>query len=236
MKNMKLINRLWLLMLALTCTVSFTSCSDDDDDNYIIDPNLGATALVTLKTEGSQFLMQLDDSTRIYPVNIDKNPYGDKELRALTVFRKAKDSEIGHLDAAHANNAVYVTNIDTIRTKPMSADLGKENNEKEYKNDELEIVNDWTTVCEDGYLTLRFRTYFTGNKPHTLRLVKGEGDYDVVLYHDNAGDKRGTVGDGLIAFRLDKLPDTEGKTVDLTLHWKSFSGDKTVKFKYRTRK
>lgn len=234
MMNMKMMNKLWMLMLALACTMSFTSCLDDDDDYHgpIIDPNNGTTALVTLKTDSSTFFMQLNDSVRVYPVNMDKNPYG-REMRAFVQFRTAKESELGHLTK---KNAVYVTYVDSVRTKGMAEDLGKEQNIKEYSNDPLEIVNDWTTCCEDGYLTLRFRTYFQGVKPHTLRLVKGEGDYDVVLYHDNAGESMGKVADGVIAFRLDKLPDTGGKTVDLTLRWKSFSGDKSVKFKYCTRK
>ena len=32
------------------------------------------------------------------------------------------------------------------------------------------------------------------------------------------------------------LPDTQGKTVDLTLKWQSFSGMKSVTFKYKSRK
>ena len=40
----------------------------------------------------------------------------------------------------------------------------------------------------------------------------------------------------LAAFKLDGLPDTEGKTVKLTLKWKSFSGDKSAEFDYCTRK
>ena len=41
--------------------------------------------------------------------------------------------------------------------------------------------------------------------------------------------------DGLIALKLDSLPDTKGKTVDLTVKWNSFSGGKTAIFKYRSR-
>ena len=75
---------------------------------------------------------------------------------------------------------------------------------------------------------------------HRLNLVKGSKPYEVVLYHDAAGDslnglKPVQVGDGLIAFRLNDLPDTEGKTVELTLKYKSYSGEKNIKFKYRTR-
>ena len=66
-------------------------------------------------------------------------------------------------------------------------------------------------------------------------LVKGANSYEVVLHHDAKGDVRGVVRDGYVAFRLNDLPDTHGKTVDLTLKWQSFSGPKSVKFKYKSR-
>lgn len=58
----------------------------------------------------------------------------------------------------------------------------------------------------------------------------------MVLHHNAAGDTRGFIRDGLVAFRLNDLPDTQGKTVDLTLKWQSFSGMKSVTFKYKSRK
>lgn len=54
--------------------------------------------------------------------------------------------------------------------------------------------------------------------------------------HNAYGDVYGEPGDGLVAFKLDELPDTEGKTVKLKLKWKSFSGDKSAEFDYCTRK
>ena len=70
---------------------------------------------------------------------------------------------------------------------------------------------------------------------HVVTLVKGANPYEVVLHHDAKGDVRGVVKDGLVAFRLSDLPDTHGKAVDLTLKWKSFSGVKSVTFKYTSR-
>ena len=43
-------------------------------------------------------------------------------------------------------------------------------------------------------------------------------------------------GDALVAFRLSDLPDTGGKTVKLTLKYKSFTGEKKVQFDYCSRK
>ena len=66
-----------------------------------------------------------------------------------------------------------------------------------------------------------------GNDP--VELVK---DWTTLV---EDGDRR-VVRDGLVAFRLIGLPDTGGKEEELTVKWKSFSGEKSAKFKYRTRK
>ncbi|MDN5554574.1 MULTISPECIES: NigD1/NigD2 family lipoprotein [Prevotella] len=221
MKHIKFIAT--LLLLASTMPVLQSCLNDDNDDsNYSMQY---PSAIVTVKNEGGKLMLQLDDSTKLYPSNITKPPYGDKEVRALVNYNKINSSN---------TNSVYVNWIDSIRTKNMVADLGT-NNDTKYGTDPVEIVNDWVTVVEDGYLTLRFRTYFGYNVTHELNLVKGSNPYEVVLHHNANGDKSGILKDGLIAFKLDSLPDTEGKTVDLTVKWNSFSGEKTAKFKYRSR-
>ncbi len=228
-------NRLFKLMAfaAILFSVSATlqSCDLDNDDNkLIIDPVERPNALVTFKTDSTTgaFFMQLNDSVTLVDKNITKSPYGDKEVRGLISFVPVDKNETGLRRQIH-----LIMVFDSIRIKPMSPvvpDL-----QKAYGNDPVEIVNDWTTVCEDGYLTLRFRTYFGGVKPHMLRLVR-TGDYEVTLYHDAGNDVRGRLYDGWIAFRLNDLPDTGGNYKDLTLKWTSFSGEKSVTFKYKTRK
>lgn len=214
-------------MLLLAATTVLQSC-DNDDDNYYAPyvPN----AIVTLKTNPTSgvFFMQLDDATTLVPTNVSSSPYGDKEVRALVNFRYTADDE------KHASRSIYVNWMDTIRTKNMANDMG-EANDKTYGTDPIEILNDWTTVVEDGYLTIRFSTYFGTGKIHSLNLVKGDGDYEVAIHHDANGDTRGHAATGLIAFRLDQLPNTEGKTVDLKVTWDSFSGKKSATFKYCSR-
>ena len=211
-----------LLLLASTTPILQSCLNDDDDNNYSMQY---PSAIVTVKNEVGKLMLQLDDSTKLYPSNITKPPYGDKEVRALVNYNKVNSNDV---------NSVYVNWIDSIRTKNMAADLGTSNDAK-YGTDPLEIVKDWVTVVEDGYLTLRFRTYFGNQITHELNLVKGSNPYEVVLHHNANGDKSGILKDGLIAFRLDALPDTQGKTVDLTVKWNSFSGEKTATFKYRSR-
>ena len=218
------------LGLAVT-TMTLQSCLDDDDDNNNINY---PSALVTVKpTDGNtSFYMQLNDSVTLLPVNMKSSPFGDKEVRALVNYTASTE------DAKHYSHAVTINWIDSILTKKAAEDLGTQN-EKTYGNDPVEIVKDWVTIAEDGYLTLRFRTYWGGAKAHRVNLVAStdaKNPYKVTFYHDANNDVAGNVGDGLVAFRLDKLPDTQGKTVDLTLEWNSFSGKKTATFKYCTRK
>jgi hypothetical protein len=217
-------------VVSLIFATMFVSCTTDDCNGYY-NGDL-ANALVTVKpsADGKSFYMQLDDSTVLRAVNMTTPPYGTKEVRALVNFRYTD----AQTDTSYKSAYVYA--IDSILTKKMATNYGSDNAQK-YGNDWIEIINSWTTCCEDGYLTLYFRTLW-GDKTHTLNLVAENPNepYVLTFYHNANGDNGSNYGDGLVAFRLDKLPDTEGKTVDITLKWKSQSGEKSTTFKYKTRK
>ena len=205
------------------------SCLDDDDDFSRIYPN----ALVTVKEAADETVFfQLDEETTLLPVNITSHPFDSKEVRALVNYEEVDDP------TEEYDQAVRVNWIDSIRTKPMAPNLGEEN-DNEYGNDPVEIVSDWVTIAEDGYLTLRFRTMWSHQGiTHYVNLIptnNPENPYEVQFKHDANGDVSGRIGDGLVAFRLDQLPDTEGETVKLKLIWDSFNGEKSMEFDYRTR-
>ena len=203
MKMKSIFNKKILIAIATISSLSLQSCLDDDDNYAMRFPN----ALVTVKTDADQTVfLQLDDKTTLLPTNMTKSPYGEKEVRALVNYKEVDEPSDIYTQAVHINW------IDSILTKPIAPDLGEEN-DTVYGTDPVEIVNDWVTIAEDGYLTLRFRTQ--------------QGDYQT---------KHGRYADGLVAFKLDALPDTEGKTVKLKLKWKSFSGEKSAEFDYCTRK
>lgn len=229
---MKTFRFLVLTLGIIGISLSLPSCLDDDDNGYwqIRYPN----ALVTVKPiDDKAFFLQLDDSTTLLPTNIISSPFGGKEVRALVNFSETDKPSEGY------DMAVHINWIDSILTKAIAPDLGVENDEV-YGTDPVEIVNDWVTIAEDGYLTLRFRTlYGDRNKAHYINLLPGnnpDNPYEVEFRHNAFGDIYGVEGDGLVAFNLNSLPDTEGKTVKLKLKWKSFSGDKSAEFDYTTRK
>lgn len=200
------------------------SCNDDDNDMKALRP----TALVTVRPVADDaFEMQLDNATTLLPTNLKASPFGDKEVRALVNYNEVSD------DARYSTKKVYVNWIDSIRTKLPVATIGEDDAEK-YGDDAIEIVKDWVTVAEDGYLTLRVRTVWASSgKPHYINLVQGvnpDNPYEFELRHDARGELQGYMGDALIAFNLNRLPDNDGGEKKIKIKWKSFSGPKSAEF------
>lgn len=214
----------------LLSSLFLQSCLDNDDkDIAIYYPN----ALVTVKhADDNTLFLQLDAETTLLPKNLNSSPFGDKEVRALVNFSELNE------DSKEYSKAVHINWIDSILTKkPVPFAEGLEI-DKIYGTDPVEIVNDWVTIAEDSYLTLRFRTYWGyTHKPHFVNLISGvnpENPYELEFRHNAYGDVYGRTGDALVAFSLKDLPDTNGETVKLKLTWMSFSGKKSVEFNYKT--
>ena len=239
MKNiMKRIKTLMLLMVVALTAVSLQSC-DDDDDDYYPTFNLATVTLKAPKVDGGKWFMQLDDSTTLEATNIASHPYDNRELRAYIRYNDIKDmaSAPASTSAIQKMYSVNVLTIDTILTKKM--DPMVENTAEEYGSDPVEVVNSWETVAEDGYMNIRFRTRFGYNGKHRMTLVHrtyAEDPYTVEFLHDANGDTNGQVADGMVAFRLDDSFNEGNDPIEITLKWKSYSGEKSAKFKYTPRK
>lgn len=230
----KLLKMMAFAAILFSGALSLQSCDDDDNNNYVICPAFAPNALVTFKTDpaNGQVYMQLNDSVTLVDKDYKQWPFDakdKKEVRALVSVLFDDKNDTGLQRDVH-----LVTVFDTIRTKMMSPIV--DNMEKTYGDDPVEILDSWKTVCEDGYLTLHFRTLFGGMKIHTLRLVR-QADGTLMLFHDANGDAKGAVSDGIIAFRLNDVPKPEdgGKYENITLKWNSFSGEKSHTFKYKYR-
>lgn len=221
---------LFLSLIGFSMITLFTSCNDNDDTPDLMRP----TAVVTVcPNDDGSFVMQLDNETQLIPTNMKSSPFGEKEVRALVNFSDSPDAQF-----EKGSKNVVVNWLDSIRTKLPVENLGDQN-DTAYGNDPIEIVRDWVTVAEDGYLTLRIRTLWSsGTYTHTLNLVTGtnpDDPYELELRHDADGDTDGRWGDALIAFNLNRLPRTDSDTVNITLKWKSFMGEKSTQFEMKLR-
>lgn len=228
---MNVIKSIYLLLAAVLFSATFSSC--DTDDSYRWYPSF-PNALVTVKPVADDgFYLQLDDKTTLFPVNVKKSPYGKKEVRALVRY-----DEVEPVNADYTKS-VRIHWMDSILTK-KTVPFTTAEDAKKYGNDPVEIVKDWITVAEDGYLTLRFRTRWGDRHvAHYINLLTGvnpDNPYEVEFRHNAFGDVSGILGDALVAFNLSDLPDTNGKTVKLTLKFKSFVGENSVDFDYCSRK
>lgn len=235
MKRSSIAKSIGAAFIMLASVTLFQSCLNNESHQYV-------NAIVTVKPlDGNKaFYMQLDDSTTLWPDNLAKSPFGDKEVRALVIYEVLDSAKDGY------DQSVLLSSIDSVLTKKTVVTMGdKEADNAKYGNDPVEIVNDFTTVVEDGYLTLRFRVEMgMGNTTHLMNLVTGtnpENPYEVVFHHkiENGDMASGMYppmyGDGIVAFRLNSLPDTKGEKVKLTVKWNSFQGEKSHDFTYCTR-
>ncbi|MGM9733887.1 MAG: NigD-like protein [Prevotella sp.] len=230
---MKKLKTLMLLMAVMLTAVSLQSC-DDDDDCYPAF-NLATVTLKAPQGEGAKWFMQLDDSTVIYAKNIASHPYENKELRAYIRYNELQ-KEMASSRTPYEYTANILT-IDTILTKKM--DPMVENIAEEYGDDPVEVVDSWETVAEDGYINIRFRTRWGSNAKHRVTLIHRtdvDDPYTVEFIHNANGDVNGQVADGMVAFRLDDCFNEGDKPIEITLKWKSYSGEKSAKFKYIPRK
>ena len=147
MKKMFKLNR-WLLAALLVASAGSLQSCLDDDNGYPYEL-LIPKAVVTVKpTAADAFYMQLDDETTLKPVNVTASPFGEKEVRALVNYDVVDDP------ASPYDQAVYINWIDSLLTKPMAPNLGEEENNAKYGDDAVDILADWVTIVEDGYLTL----------------------------------------------------------------------------------
>lgn len=216
---MKIFKPFVIITGALLLSTTLQSCLDDNDSCNVMRP----TALVTVSpNDDGSFVMHLDEKTDLYPSNMSTSPFGKKEVRALVNF----DEEVASSDIRR----VHINWIDSIRTKnPILADTDND----DIGNDPIEIVKDWVTIGEGGYLTLRLRTLWGySNIKHEINLLSGvnpENPLEFELRHNAHGDAALRHGDALIAFNLNELQHSED-VLKIKLNWNSYTGKKSAEF------
>lgn len=217
---MKIFKPFVIITGALFLSATLQSCLDDDDSYEVVRP----TALVTVTPyDDGSFMMYLDEKTGLYPSNMTKSPFGNKEVRALVNYDE--------VDTYSGMKRVHINWIDSIRTKkPILAAADNE----EIGNDPIEIVKDWVTIGEDGYLTLRLRTLWGySNIKHEINLlsdVNPENPLEFELRHNAHGDAAIRRGDALIAFNLKEFGNSGDDVLKIKLNWTSFTGKKSAEF------
>ena len=241
---MKNFTRLLAVSAIALCAMS---CAAEHSDPSFI----SGQATVTFKPgDGDRYYMKVDEGLAFYPLNstITSYPFSQKvEKRAMISYLIDERAVPQSTPEYKETYGVFLQHIDTIKIKqPLVYDVNKEG---KYGHDPLGLYLDRnvfpTTLIEDGYLNLVFNiTYGTikfDDPIHEINLLIGvnpDDPYEVEVRHNANGDTKGSKNQYCICdFPLKDLPDTEGKTVKLTLKWLSSVTGKTesVQFDYCSR-
>lgn len=235
--------KLFIAVLAMM-TLCVSSCNKPGTE----DPVYVGVALTTLRPQADgSWYMKATEKMALVATNKDlkQYPFEDgKEHRALVQFTyDPEDLGTSVVPGYEKTQEVELIQLDTILTKkPLVYEESKDDSYGTamlgvYLTDEVFP----TTVVEDGYLNARLSLPmgFQG-VTHTVDLLTGvdpDDPYTVELRHNMHGDDFYDTAETMYCFPLQDLPDTEGKTVKLTLKWYSLATGKTesAQFDYCTR-
>lgn len=185
------------------------------------------TAIVTVhKSPADTVYFQVDDTTRLFPVNYQDGYKGlERIVCGITVYSSM---------VPNYGNKTIVEWYDQL-------DKGAFSTSRPAGNDGLDIISDWMTSCEDGFLTLHYSTWWgAGNVQHDFTVVAGQNPsdpYELQLVHDAKGTQKSNAGESIIYFDINALPDTGDSYKTLTLKWTDSGGKAAEKeFRFKTRK
>ncbi len=209
-----------LALLLSSCSVA------EGPDHLSVDGEKQYTAIVTVKKSPADTVyFQLNDSIKVYPVNYQEFDRMQRVICNVTVANK------------HTGSFPYTCQVQWLEALEegfVSSDSSIAG------SDGLTIMDDWITCVEDGYMTLHYFTYWGRDaKRHGFNLITGSNPadpYEVVLKHNANGDAKDELGDSIICFDINSLPDTGGAYKTLTLKWTNSGGATSTKeFRFKTR-
>jgi hypothetical protein len=197
-----------------------------DDDGYSLGQVWYSMATVEPLGDSPAYFLTLDHGSTLWPAATDIPWYTPKEKhRALVFYTILSDAFQGY------DHAVKVLNIEDVLTKPIAEDKGEEN-DSFYGNDPVKILDMWVG---DDYLNVEFRFDYGGSVKHFINLVKRDG-VDTLNYfefrHNAYQENTYASGKGIVSFDLSTL-ETDGEEIELTIHVKTFEGDKDYTIKYQ---
>ena len=224
---MKQLKRYLPVLLLATCWSCSTMDLSEDIRFFSNGDMADYTAIVSVRVSPTDTVyFQADEQTRLFPRR-DRDSFRGLE-RILCGVRISNETVPNY---GFLTEVLWFDSLDKGTTTSAASVVG---------DDPVEVLSDWMTSCEDGYLTLHYEAWWgERTMPHAFYLVTGlnpDDPYEVWLRHDAKGDSRKKKADSLVYFDLQSLPDPGDGSVTLTLKWKNGEGktlDKPFTFKSR---
>ena len=207
----------WALALVVLLA---PACSKADfelapDRNYYDKGSKEGVAIGTVRSQDGVRFIRLDGVSRSQVMNPNEIKDIPDGTRVYLQFRYVVDASV----ASFCSDAILVewaSPLDVGAVVSYTYDSAT----KSSGNDPIDILVDWMTSLEDGFLTLHYSIPSSGNVKHDFSLHPGKSKEEWQLVHDAHGDTKGTLIDGIICFDVaGLLPDTMGETVKLSLDY-----------------
>lgn len=210
------------LLLLSACAKEFSADADGISKNlynYDFQGDVTSQAIGTVKTRDGIRFIQLDAVSAGFVVNPNEiQGFADGTRVYLQYWTVLSTST-----PDFCTDAILVEWASPIEKGGLSMVNFEENfsaaaiNSATY-SDPMDIVTDWMTCLEDGFLTLHYMIPTSGEKKHEFSLYRSLYDYNqYYLIHQADGDTKGSVKDGIVCFDVSNaLSKTGGKTVELS--------------------
>ena len=207
------------------------------------EPDKSYTAIVTVKqNEKGAIYFLLDEDKRLFPQNYEHPFTGLRRIICELQETGGNRCRILWMEFLEQEIMAYWVPYASPPDGPDPYDPPQEGADPSgIPQDGLDILDDWMTSVEDGFLTLHYSTWWgDGSVAHVFFLARGtnpEDPYELLLSHDRKSDAFLEKADALICFDINDLPSTEGQYVNLRLKWIDCEGKPAAKdfpFKSRT--
>ena len=231
------------LLLLSACAKEFSADADGISKNpysYDFQGDVTSQAIGTVKTRDGIRFIQLDAVSAGFVVNPNEiQGFADGTRVYLQYWTVLSTST-----PDFCTDAILVEWASPIEKGGLSMVNFEENfsaaaiNSATY-SDPMDIVTDWMTCLEDGFLTLHYMIPTSGEKKHEFSLYRSLYDYNqYYLIHQADGDTKGSVKDGIVCFDVSNaLSKTGGKTVELSFVYIDLNHtEKRLTFEYRSPK
>ena len=200
----------------------------------------GDLAIGTLRSKDGVRYIKLDENTCSHVVNPGSVADIPDGTRVFLEFRYIVYGAV----AAFCTDAILVewaSQIDAgdVHFLDFEESFSIEAVQSAKYTDPMDIVTDWMTSLEDGFLTLHYSIPKSGDKGHRFSLYRSMGNRNLFyLVHNAEGDTIGTLSDGIICFDVSPLlPETGDETVKLSFVYIDLNNtEKRLTFDYRSSK
>ena len=208
------------------CAAEYGDNIGDHEGNKSSPYTVDAVVTVKQDADGTVFF-QFTDNQRLFPGN--DYPF-TRQMRAwgsLTIYAEeiplyGNKVDVNWLEPL--DEGQFTSSSPSVQT-PLGVDI---------------MLDSWVTSVEDGYVTLRYKTWWgepAGHHDFYLAALDSTDPYSLTLYQDSHSDGKDSYTEAIICFDINSLPDTGDTYKTLTLNWITTQGKtETAQFGFKTRK